>query len=430
MFWTVNLPYLLPHLAIVEQCIAMPTFSELYPICVLLFTFLTTGWLIHHTYPSPADDKPRDIQIDGLRGLLAFGVMTYHYFGIRHLIINGELRFDRTSSITALLAGWTVPIFFAITAYLFSQRLLRLENHQGRSISKFLLGRVFRLIPTTLLACVLFLLTNFVVYTDMHDPKLLLHNWKVLLNASLSSIRHPASGPDSEQIATWAWSIACAPQWTLHFEWIFYLSLAALSVLTLKKQSMLLPALILIVLMIGVQGTRDFFQNWDFMTWAFVPGLILGLTNKYWKNSRYLSHPVTAMIAVATVIASAFYSKLKVKIPANTLFLAVILSNNTATRCLESKLLRSLGETTYSIYLLHGIVQYITLKWIVTIEIARNMPEYLWWLTCAVQVVVIVIVARLSFEFVEKPGIEVGKRFYVWLMNLIERRAKWLLNWI
>jgi peptidoglycan/LPS O-acetylase OafA/YrhL len=58
------------------------------------------------------------------------------------------------------------------------------------------------------------------------------------------------------------------------------------------------------------------------------------------------------------------------------------------------------------------------------------MPEWLWWMTCALQVVVIVIIARLSFEYVEKPGIVAGKRFYTWLINLIERRAKWLLDWI
>lgn len=408
----------------------MPTLIEIYPISLLLITFLATGWILLHRYPLIDDGKARDIQVDGLRGLLAFGVMTYHYFGIRRLIFDGELLFGRTSKITALLGIWTVPIFFAITAYLFSQRLLRMENHQGRLVIKFLLGRIFRLIPTSLLACVLFLLANLVVYTDLQDPNLLLHNWKILLNAALSSIRHPASGPDSSQLAPWAWSIACGPQWTLHFEWIFYLSLAALSLFTLKKQSVLLSVTIIIVLMKGIQGSRDFFQNWDSVTWAFIPGLILGVTRSNWKNSRFLSHPGTAAIAITAVIASGFYSKLKLKIPANTLFLGIILTNNTATRLLESKLLRSLGETAYSIYLLHGIVQYVTLKYIVTIPTARNMPDWLWWLSCAAQVVVIVAVSRMSFEYVEKPGIQVGKRFYSWLMNLIERRARWLLNWI
>jgi peptidoglycan/LPS O-acetylase OafA/YrhL len=188
--------------------------------------------------------------------------------------------------------------------------------------------------------------------------------------------------------------------------------------------------MVIILLLGGINGTREFFQNWDVFTWAFLPGLILGLTKKYWKNHKFLSHPLTASLAITAVIASAFFIKLKVKVPANTLFLAVVLSNNRATRFLEAKLLRSIGESTYSIYLLHGLVQYATLKWIVTVPFARSLPEWLWWMTCCLQVVLIVIVSRLSFEYVEKPGIEAGKLFYNWLMNRIKSRAKWLLNWI
>ena len=408
----------------------MPTFSEIYPIIFLLTAFLTTGWVIMHRYPMTDAEGPRDIQIDGLRALLAFGVVVWHYFYIRNLILHGELSFAGISSTTRLLGTWTVPIFFGITAYLFSQRLVRPENHQGRSVAKFLLGRVFRLIPTTMLACFLFLLSNIKVYIDTSDSNLLLHNWKVLLYAALSSFSSTASGPDSVHMTVWAWKIAGGAQWTLHFEWIFYFTLAVLSLVSLKKKSVILPAMIVILLVTVIHGKRHFFLHWDHMTWAFIPGLLLGLASKYWKNNKYLTHPLTATIAIAAILASAFYDKLKVKIPANTLFLAIVLSNNTATRFLESKLLRSLGETTYSVYLLHGLVQYATLRWIVTIPIARSMPEWLWWMTCALQVVVIVIIARLSFEYVEKSGIEAGKRFYAWLMNLIERRARWLLNWI
>ena len=408
----------------------MPTFSEIYPFVFLLIAFLTTGWIVIRRYPVSGDDKPRDIQVDGLRSLLAFGVVLWHYFYVRNLILHGELSFAAISSITRLLGTWTVPIFFGITAYLFSQRLFRPESHQGRSVAMFLLGRVFRLIPTSLLACFLFLLTNLKVYVDTSDPILLLHNWKVLLNAALSSFGSNTSGPDSVHMDTWAWKIAGGAQWTLHFEWIFYFTLAVLSLVSLKKRSVLVPTMIVILLVTGIHGKRNFFLHWDHMTWAFFPGLLLGLSSKYWKNNRCLSHPLTGTIAIAAVLACAFYDKLKVKIPANTLFLAIVLSNNTATRFLESRLLRSLGETTYSVYMLHGLVQYATLKWIVTIPIARIMPQWLWWMTCAIQVVVIVIIARLSFEYVEKPGIEAGKRIYAWLMIVIERRAKWLLNWI
>ncbi len=383
-----------------------------------------------HRYPMTDDERPRDIQIDGLRALLSFGIMTIHYLGIRPLIMGGVWNVQSVSKITLLLGNWTVPIFFGITAYLFSQRLIRSENYQGRSTLKFLTGRLFRLTPMSMLACLLFLLANTSAYTNISDSHSLIQNWKGLVNAALGSFKHPTSGPNTPFVEPWAWGIACGPQWTLHFEWIFYLSLASLPIVSLKRQTALVSILSICVLMFFIVGTASFYVNWGYMTWAFIPGLVVGLASKYWTKVRNMSHPLTATVAITAVLASAFHDKLQLKVPANTLFLAVILSNNRATRILESKLLRSLGETTYSVYLLHGLVQYATLKWIVTIPIARSMPEWLWWMTCALQVIFIVIIARLSFEYVEKPGIEAGKRFYAWLMNLIERRAEWLLNWI
>ena len=137
-----------------------------------------------------------------------------------------------------------------------------------------------------------------------------------------------------------------------------------------------------------------------------------------------------SVIALIAVLMSAFYRIPVVKVPVTTLFLACIICNNAATKFLNLKLLRSLGETTYSVYLLHGLVQYATLKWVVPIPLAFSLPSWTWWMICGLQVVVIVVVARLSFELVEKPGIALGKRLFSWLMNAIHRRVPWMLNWI
>lgn len=419
-----------PDLVIGEYCNVMPTFSELCPILFLFIAFLAAGWLVLQRYPFRDDDKPRDIQIDGLRALLAFGVMMSHYlYIVKSTIWSNELD-ERHSKITELLASWSVPVFFGITAYLFSQRLIYSKYHQGRFTVQFLCGRAFRLIPTALLACFMFLLANLKVYTDANDSNQLLENWRRLLHAALSSIINGAAGPNSNSLYPWEWKMACGPHWTLHYEWIFYFILASLSVLSFKRQAIILPVLLISLMVFSIDGIYTFFREWDFITWAFIPGLLLGISSKYWKKNRYLSHPMTATIAIIAVLATAFYGKMKLKIPAMTLFLAVMVTRNSATRFLESKLLRSLGETTYSIYLLHGVVQYVSLKWIVTIPKAHSMPEWLWWMTCALQVMFIVVIARLSFEHVERPGIVAGKRFYSWLMSCIERRASWLLNWI
>jgi peptidoglycan/LPS O-acetylase OafA/YrhL len=408
----------------------MPTFSELYPICLLLIAFLATGWLLLHRYPISDDIQARDIQVDGLRGLLAFGVMTYHYSFIRNLIHDSEQLSNvaKLSILNDLIGPWAVHIFFAITAYLFSSRFVSLEDVKLDWL-RFYIGRLFRLIPVCTVCALLMLISMNEAFLGNSSSVNYKENWLCLTNLASSSIRKSAGYIIFEDYRLWN-NLPVGPHWTLKYEWNFYVLLPVLGLLFRLSRSILWVLISILLMLFVMKDVKVFFTDWSTITWAFLPGLILGLTSKHWKNSRYLRHPITAFTAITAIVASAFYGNLKVKIPANTLFLAIILSNNTATRLLESKLLRSLGETTYSIYLLHGIVQYVTLKWIVTIPTARNMPDWLWWLTCVLQVVVIVVIARLSFEYVEKPGIEGGKRFYSWLMNLIERRAKWLRNWI
>lgn len=397
----------------------------------LLFVHLATGWLILHRYPISDDGKARDIQVDGLRGLLAFGVAVWHYFIIRDVIHLSEFVWEpaHVSKIISLTVGWTVQIFFAITAYLFSSRLVN-NSPVGIDWLRFFVGRCFRLVPGCILCSIIILVMMNDVFLDTTTGADTKENWLNLINLGTSSIQKGAGFIGKHRDPVWVYAVPMGAHWSLHYEWLFYALLPIIGVVFRSSRRVLWFLVSIVLITLVMKDGKGFFTGWSTITWAFVPGLILGLTSKYWKNNKYLNHRLTAALAITAVIASAFYGKLKVKIPANTLFLAVILSNNTATRFLESKLLRSLGETTYSIYLLHGIVQYITLKWFVTIPIARSMPEWLWWVTCALQVVVIVIIARLSFEYVEKPGIEAGKRFYTWLMNLIERRAKWLLNWI
>jgi peptidoglycan/LPS O-acetylase OafA/YrhL len=130
------------------------------------------------------------------------------------------------------------------------------------------------------------------------------------------------------------------------------------------------------------------------------------------------------------MLMGAFIGQLKVYIPANIFVLAVVLSSNKHLSFLNHPWLRSLGETTYSIYLLHGIVMFVVVNWIVTMTIARSIPEWEWWLICGLQVVVIVALARLSYEVIEKPGIALGSHLSRNMMPFLERRAPWITKWI
>jgi peptidoglycan/LPS O-acetylase OafA/YrhL len=73
---------------------------------------------------------------------------------------------------------------------------------------------------------------------------------------------------------------------------------------------------------------------------------------------------------------------------------------------------------------------FVVVNWIVTMTIARSIPEWEWWLICGLQVVVIVALARLSYEVIEKPGIALGSHLSRNVMPFLERRAPWITKWI
>lgn len=393
---------------------------EIGPIILLFIAFYSVGLLILHFKPVEVSAN-RDIQIDGLRSLLAFGVISFHFFGVKALIYQGTLDYFRVSKVVQQLGVWTVPMFFTITAYLFGGRLFQADNQSGRAVVRFFVGRFFRLVPTTvtLIAFVIVFLSGW---------KWSLESWSTYLNAASSSILQPVARTPSF-VNSSDWMVLTGPMWTLHYEWMFYFLLGTLPLLTLRKRNVFVSIFIIAFLLVCVPDIANIVINWN-VTWAFVPGLLLGVTRSFWSCLPQIKQPYVGVLAVIFCGFSVFSGAVYLQVLANTLFLAVIISRNQITRFLEALVLRSLGEATYSMYLYHGLVQYIAYKYIVTIPIARSLPEWIWWITCAIEVAVIVIISRLSYEYVEKPGIELGKRFYVALFALVERKVKWLLLWI
>jgi hypothetical protein len=86
----------------------------------------------------------------------------------------------------------------------------------------------------------------------------------------------------------------------------------------------------------------------------------------------------------------------------------VLSSGNTVLGILKMKCVRRLGEISYSVYLLHGLV----LSGVFAIDPVRdfgmqNNGHY--WLVVALCGVLVIFVASLSYLLVERPGIDLGR---------------------
>jgi peptidoglycan/LPS O-acetylase OafA/YrhL len=86
------------------------------------------------------------------------------------------------------------------------------------------------------------------------------------------------------------------------------------------------------------------------------------------------------------------------------------------------KPVRRLGEISYSVYLLHGLV----LSGVFAIDPVRDFGMQSnghYWLVVAVCGVLVIFVASLSYLLVERPGIDLGRKV---AMKTRTRVAAWM----
>ena len=89
--------------------------SQVLPVVVMLTAFLLVGFVVARKFPISEVTDHRSLQVDGLRALLAFGVMTYHFFGAYHLVfVDGKFDVQWMHPVIKLFGSITVPVFFPL----------------------------------------------------------------------------------------------------------------------------------------------------------------------------------------------------------------------------------------------------------------------------------------------------------------------------
>lgn len=403
---------------------------EVFAISLCVFAYLGIGRLLcHYTLDPPVNARHSHVnQLDGLRAVLAIGVFIHHFFCISNFVRYGDMH-RNMSTLAQTLGTWSVSMFFTITSYLFCQRLLDIRSGANFVGLQFIIGRIFRIVPVAILAGFLFLSCNFRVYIDVTDLNRLSSNWLELLNTMSGSFYKVASGPKSNYLEEYSWLIQGNAQWTLHYEWVFYLCIVVLSVIRLSARNVIMPILATVGLCCFMENTSTILLSVDPM-WSFIPGIIVGIFDKQVRSSKFLSSKLGGIIAIFLVFSSTFIVEIKYKIPIQSLFLAIIVCGNPITHFLQSNIMRSLGSLTYSIYMLHGSVQYIWIRWIVTVPSASQMSIGAWWAAASLQVIFTVFLAFWSHRLIEIPCMQFGSRVSRQLYSLIERKQRWLVEWI
>lgn len=374
--------------------------SAIWPYFVLLAIIVGIAALPWFRFVDSTSTNPRFTTLDGLRGFLAFSVFVFHLIVTQEYIESGEWEPPR-SRFYALLGPVGVSLFFMITGFLFWGKLLR---EQGRPLWKELyLGRVFRIGPMYLFVVlamlfIVFARTGFVLHEPISDVVSSVLQWIMLgiFNTEPDVNGYPAT------------YVLAGVTWTISYEWAFYASLLVMAYFARAKTHLLFVFSMLALSLAGKVLTGNFIIG---MAAVFASGMaVASLQHENWLPR--MPRPLASVLAfVALVIIFVFLENgygLDTLILLSIFFLLVC-SGASLFGVLTNVASRRLGNISYSLYLLQGLV--LTLVFSVSsIRDFALQSELNYWIIGALCATLLVIAAALGYFFIERPGIGLGKR--------------------
>lgn len=358
---------------------------------------------------SAAAERPRAraSALDGLRALCAFGVIFYHLgFGWCQGGLHG------------------VTILFVLTGYLTTTGLLRTYERTGKlGIPRFWGRRLWRLMPSALAyvavtaaLCVLFdhvLLTK--LRTDAIPAIFMYINWEQIL----SQVSYFNAAGQASPV-THFWSLAVEAQFYLAWPLILAIMLritkrrGPLALLTVVL--MLASALAMALLYVPGQDPTRVYYGTDTRAMSMLAGSALALI---WPLDRKMAAPaasygwlrripleLVSLLSVAVLVAAMlllngtddynyFGGMLLLSLIAAVAAATLVVPGTLAGRLLSAPPLRWLGQRSYALYLWHFSI----LELLNPLNVTTTRP---WWIY-VLQIALVVVVADLSYRFVEEP---------------------------
>jgi peptidoglycan/LPS O-acetylase OafA/YrhL len=371
------------------------------PALVAIVVAVSLSGMLKMRHQGGSANADRYASIDGLRGYLAFFVFLHHaaiwFFYLR----TGSWQVPPSNFYTQLGQA-SVVLFFMITGFLFFSKLLDARK-KNIDWEKLYVSRVLRLTPLYLVSMVAFLFIVAVLSDwQLKDPS------SRIAKDAIRWLGFTILGTPKINGIDDAFIILAGVTWSLPYEWFFYFSLPVLSLLTGGRPS-------LVFRLIGVASLVAFllWQPLPYHVLPFLGGMLAALGVRVERLRRRALGPEAGLIAsLALFTAYAGFPTAYAFMPQCLLGLAffVIACGSTLFGMLRTRGARALGELTYSVYLLHGILLFVFFRFIVGIDAARMMSPSAHWAAIIAMTPVLLGMCWLSYHLIELPAMRAADR--------------------
>lgn len=337
--------------------------------------------------------------IDGLRGYLALLVFIHHFIITWYWKNTGawerppEDYFENFGHVG-------VYIFFMITGFLFTSKLI--ADNGTTDWYRLYKSRIFRITPLyfavlVVITIIIFYKTDFTVNVD---PILLAFQylrWFLFHGSVINGFSETKE-------------IIAGVDWTLRYEWLFYCFLPIIAlVMSRGKYALALLFAVTFILFFFPQRLISF--NSVYFILFSIGGLTAFLISEKQKLAVLFKNKFWSIIAGMAITISFLYPDTQsiIQIALITIFFIPVAFGNTLFGLLKCQGSILLGEISYSIYLLHGMVLYVIFS-LMEFESIMQLPLSSYIFLLPVCAVLVVLVSTVTFLSIELPSIKLGKK--------------------
>ncbi len=345
----------------------------------------------------------RTINLDGLRGLLVISVFIHHA-AIYHGYLLHRVWQVPPSALMTQAGQASVMFFFMITGFLFWSKAI---TSLGRPAWRVLyINRYFRIAPLYYFATLLML---FIVLSasNFHLRDSFLTFAKEIFPLSLAgfySADAPINAYPNPSL------ILAGVTWTLRFEWLFYLLILPVSAFFARREGW------------HIRYTAFGFLMFTVLS-AYHPGMRLIALMTFFGGmlcasiqSRFrFVMPARWNTTLSVVICALLWYLIQFETAYQTaaigilwLIFLIITSGCSIFGLLTARPALRLGELSYSIYMLQGLLLYAAFYFSAISTYALNSAIQ-YWLVITVTGAMLLTVSLATHLLIEKPGILLGK---------------------
>lgn len=360
-------------------------------ICYLII--FISGYFISKLIQFKSDSN-RFESIDGFRGLLATGVFIHH-----SIIWYNYIHFEKweipKNTLGIHLGESCVAFFFMITSFLFTNKLLNSKNQDFKFWKNILYSRIFRLAPLYFLVitfCLIFILIidKFTLNSPFYIFILKCLKWYSFTILGGSNIS------DNIDISR----MLAGVTWSLPYEWLFYFSLPIVSFLLIKNKNII--SIFTSIIFILLYTKYNYIKPTHIF--SFIGGMIPAFILKYNPNTNLNKNHYSILNIILIIIALSFESSNHNYISKTLLIISfnfIALKNN-IFGLLKKNTLKYLGEISYSTYLIHGLILFITFYFI-GFKNVKEWNPYTYTSSISIIAIILIITCSFTFYFIEKP---------------------------